>query len=482
MNAQHSSLHSLLKRQLKRHFGANFEIPKAWRSFFEDLNAAYHEADTDREMLERALELSSQELLQANTEMRRRNTQLQTAAEVSKSASTILDPEILMNHTVNLIKARFNFHYVGIFLVDDRQQYAVLRSGTGEAGREMLRAGHRLAIGGGSMIGWCVAHAEARIALDVGAEAIRFDNPLLPLTRSEMALPLISRQRVVGALTVQSMQEAAFSKEDIIVLMTMADQLAIAIENAQLYAQEHQRAAVLAQALEQQRELDRLKNEFIQNVSHELRTPLAIVRGYAELLYGGELGELQSEQLQSVEIIARRTRMLSKLMDDLTAILEVEAQGIKFEPVDLAAIAMSILADFKAAAQKAKVTLEADIAPNLPLIAGDPTHLHRVLDNLMSNALKFTPAGGRITLQLLQENSQLVLKVGDTGVGIPTDKLEHIFKRFYQVDGSMTRRYGGVGLGLALVKEIIESHGGGVAVASTVNEGSTFTISLPIPN
>ncbi len=170
------------------------------------------------------------------TVLERRNVQLQTAAEISRSASTILDPEELMNQAVNLIQEHFNFYYVGLFLVDETGEYAVLRAGTGEAGRQMLAAGHKLKVGGSSMVGWCTARGQARIALDVGEEAIRFDNPLLPQTRSEMALPLISHgQWCIGALTVQSTEEAAFSEEDIAVLQTMADQLTIAIENARLY-------------------------------------------------------------------------------------------------------------------------------------------------------------------------------------------------------------------------------------------------------
>jgi PAS domain S-box-containing protein len=165
----------------------------------------------------------------------KRARQLQTAAEVSRAASSILDPDELLRQAVDLIRERFGLYYTGIFLVDDAGQYAVLRAGTGEAGQEMLKRGHKLEVGGESMIGWCVANARARIALDVGQEAVRFENPLLPGTRSEMALPLISRGQVIGAVTVQSSRVAAFSAEDITVLQTMADQLANAIRNARLF-------------------------------------------------------------------------------------------------------------------------------------------------------------------------------------------------------------------------------------------------------
>jgi putative methionine-R-sulfoxide reductase with GAF domain len=152
--------------------------------------------------------------------------QLATAAEVSRAASSILDPARLLPEVVNLIRDRFNFYYVGLFLLDESGEYAVLHAGTGEAGRQMLEMGHKMEVGGTSMVGWCVANAKARIALDVGKEAVRFENPLLPETRSEMALPLISRGRVIGAMTIQSDKSAAFSNEDITVLQTMADQVA----------------------------------------------------------------------------------------------------------------------------------------------------------------------------------------------------------------------------------------------------------------
>jgi PAS domain S-box-containing protein len=170
-----------------------------------------------------------------------RSNQLQTAAEVSQAATGILDTEELTQQVVDLVQARFGLYYVGLFLVDRAGEWtdepgtwAVLRAGSGVAGQQMLSVGHRLEIGGESMIGWCVANQQARIALDVGEEAVRFDNPYLPETRSEMALPLIARGQAVGAMTVQSEEQAAFSDEDIAVLQTMADQVANAIENARL--------------------------------------------------------------------------------------------------------------------------------------------------------------------------------------------------------------------------------------------------------
>ncbi|MFL7795132.1 MAG: GAF domain-containing protein [Anaerolineae bacterium] len=167
--------------------------------------------------------------------LERRSARLQTAAEVSAAASSILDLDDLIQRVVELARERFGLYYAGLFLVDEGGKWAVLRAGTGEAGRKMLEQGHKLAVGGDSMVGACVADRKACVALDLDAAAVHQDNPLLPETRSELALPLIARDEVVGALTVQSVREAAFTREDIAVLQTMANQLANAIVNARLY-------------------------------------------------------------------------------------------------------------------------------------------------------------------------------------------------------------------------------------------------------
>ncbi|MEW5958180.1 MAG: GAF domain-containing protein, partial [Chloroflexota bacterium] len=164
-----------------------------------------------------------------------RAVQIDTAAEVARAASSLLGLQELLNAAVALIRDRFELYYVGVFLVNEAREWAILRAGTGEAGRVQLARGHRLKIGGESMIGWAIQNRRPRIALDIGRDAVHFQNPDLPDTRSEMAFPLIHRNEVIGALTIQSTEQAAFSRADIIILQTMADQLAIAIENANLF-------------------------------------------------------------------------------------------------------------------------------------------------------------------------------------------------------------------------------------------------------
>ena len=185
---------------------------------------------TDRKRVE-----AERERLLAN--MERRAVQLQTASEISDAVSTILELDELLPFVVERIQQRFGLYYVGLFLVDEPRQYAILRAATGEVGQRMLAGRYQLALDDHSMIGWCIQHQTPRIALDVGEDAVRFNNPHLPDTRSELALPLVSRGQVLGAMTVQSAQAAAFSEQDIIILQTMSNQVATAIANAQLLEQ-----------------------------------------------------------------------------------------------------------------------------------------------------------------------------------------------------------------------------------------------------
>jgi GAF domain-containing protein len=166
--------------------------------------------------------------------LERRAVQLQAAAEVARDATAARGLDDLLNRAVDLVRDRFGFYHAGIFLVDDRGDYAVLRAATGEAGRQMLERGHKLKVGEVGIVGYVTGSGQSHVALDIGADAVHFENPVLPDTRSEMALPLKVGERVIGALDVQSTRESAFDDDDVAVLQTMADQLAVAIQNARL--------------------------------------------------------------------------------------------------------------------------------------------------------------------------------------------------------------------------------------------------------
>ncbi len=188
--------------------------------------------------------------------MGQRARQLETGAKVSEVASRVLDEKQIINQAVELIKEGFGLYYVGLFLMDEDEAWAILRAGSGEAGRAQIEAGHKLAANADeSMIGWAIVNRRARIALDIGQDAVRFENPFLPDTRSEMALPLISQGQVLGALSIQSTAVAAFSQEDITSLQIMADQLANAILNARLYKNAAESSRKLNSLLEINRDI-----------------------------------------------------------------------------------------------------------------------------------------------------------------------------------------------------------------------------------
>jgi signal transduction histidine kinase len=296
----------------------------------------------------------------------------------------------------------------------------------------------------------------------------------------ELCIPLIVGPELVGLYNLgPKLSGRAYNHEEVRLLYLLGQQAAIAVENARLYQEVHRQAEELAAAVAQLRQLDRLKSEFIQNVSHELRSPMTIVRGYAEVLDSGQLGELSPDQQQAVDVIKRRVRMLSEMVEDIMLILEAEANPPQPQPVLLGDLTRSVVEDFQVEAGRAGLTLRADVVATPP-VNGSPTYLRRVLDNLVTNAIKFTPAGGAITVRVRRRDDRVVLEVSDTGIGISPDQQGHIFERFYQVDGSIHRRYRGTGLGLALVKEIAQLYGGSVAVESRVGEGATFSVTLPI--
>lgn len=185
--------------------------------------------------LERERESLEKRVSDRTQGLQHRIIQLRTVAEICRSTSGVNVTKTLLDTVANLVKDRFDLYYVGIFLVDRSHQYAVLKAATGNAGKRMLAAGHQLAINGNSMIGWSIANRKPRIALDAGLDAVRFNNPNLPLTRSELALPIIAYDHVLGSVSVQSFTPNAFDEDDIVLLESVADILAIALENERLY-------------------------------------------------------------------------------------------------------------------------------------------------------------------------------------------------------------------------------------------------------
>ncbi len=216
------------------------DLAAALNQMATSLSASYAELERWGHELESRVEERTRELAEASRRMERRAIQLQTSAEVARAIASVRDLNQLLSQVTHLISERFGWYHTGIFLLDEKGEYAVLQAANSEGGRQMLARGHKLKVGETGMVGYVTATGRPRIALDVGADAVYFDNPDLPHTRSEMALPLKIGDQIIGALDVQSTTAAAYDEEDLVLLGTLADQIAIAIENARLFEQTRQ--------------------------------------------------------------------------------------------------------------------------------------------------------------------------------------------------------------------------------------------------
>ncbi len=237
----------------------------------------------------------------------------------------------------------------------------------------------------------------------------------------------------------------------------------------------------LQRAYELLAETDRLKQEIIQNVSHELRTPLTILLGHLELLADGDLGPLSADQRHSLEKALAHARKLTHLVEQITVLQQLGDGVMSYQRVELSALARKVISRYEdaAAQQGCELVFIQEVEPDA-CVTGDPVLLEHVIAALLDNAIKFSPHGGRIEVRLWREGDRLYCTVKDRGIGIAEEMQSKVFRRFYQVNGTMTRRYGGMGIGLAIVREVITSVGGDVWLESRPGEGTTVGFWLPL--
>jgi signal transduction histidine kinase len=258
-------------------------------------------------------------------------------------------------------------------------------------------------------------------------------------------------------------------------------QQALQDSNLQLEQRVKDRTLDLQNALTKLSELSELKSNFISNISHELRTPLTHMKGYLNLLADGSLGSLESEQQTAIDVLQRSEMRLEQLIDDLIqfSLVSRGELSLNLKPISVRDLVATTTARAYKLAQARNVSLKANLSNNLPLVRADGEKISWVLLQLQDNAIKFTPQGGKVIVDAFFDGGLVTIGVTDTGIGIATDHIEEIFEPFHQLDSSDSRSYGGMGLGLALVKKIIDAHGAIIKVQSRIGEGSRFEFTLP---
>jgi PAS domain S-box-containing protein len=298
------------------------------------------------------------------------------------------------------------------------------------------------------------------------------DNGLRP--QSSLAVPMAVMGRIIGTIEVQSYELSAYTQEHVTAMIMAANLTAVAIENVRLLKRE-------SNAREAAEESNRLKDEFLATVSHELRTPLTAILGWSRLLEEGSLDDQVANQ--AIESIRRNAKAQTRIVDDILDVSRIITGNLLFDlhPVELAPVIEAAINAVRPTADAKGVRLEAqfDSAPHV--VSGDANRLQQVIWNLISNAVKFTEKGGCVSLGLRQVNSSVEIQVADTGQGISREFLPFVFDRFRQADSTSTRQHGGLGLGLAIARHLVEIHGGTIRAESPGNDsGATFTLNLPL--
>ncbi len=433
---------------------------------------------------------------QAEREIKIRARQQAAVASLGQRALTGINLTLLMDETVILLAQTLGVAYCKILQYLPADNTFLLRAGVGwQAG---LVGQTRVADGVDSQAGYTLLVNKPVIVTDFSTET-RFNRPPLLLDHgivSGMSVVIQARTKdqPFGILGVDTNQQRHFTEDDVYFLQAVANVLTQAIERRQAQkALEVEKTSLARRVEERTAELSitnaelvratRLKDEFLANMSHELRTPLNAVLGMSEVLKLKVYGPLTDDQLNSVNLIEESGRHLLELIGDILDLSKIEAGklALNIDAVEVEALCLTSLQFVRQMAQKKQIKVSSTVDQNADMLQADQRRLKQILVNLLTNAVKFTPQEGQVGLEVASDQTQNVVHftVWDTGIGIPADKMDQLFKPFVQIDSSLSRQYEGTGLGLALVSQLAQMHGGGISLESTEGQGSRFTVSLP---
>ncbi|RMF29764.1 MAG: GAF domain-containing protein [Chloroflexi bacterium] len=397
---------------------------------------------------------------------------LERMVRVSRMLSSTLDLEPLLQRIINIATDLVGTEAASILLEDERTGGLYFAAATGSEREELRRIQVPIE---GSIAGTIFRTGQPLIIQDVHRDPRHYrgvDQSTHFETRAILGVPMRFKGRCIGVLeAVNKLGNTPFTQDDIHILSTLASQAAVAIENARLVGALQEANARLA-------ELDRLKSDFISIASHELRTPLSLILGYATFLKEQSTGAFQ-EQLEMVLKGALQLQGLIEAMVNLRY-LEAGIARLELSDVILQELVEEVCAEWRPMAEAQGLHLRQRVPKKPVRVRADRAKIALVLSNLLNNAVKFTPPGGRIEVTIRPQTGMVALSVADTGIGIPRDELDRIFDRFYQVESHLTRHHGGMGLGLSIAKGLVELHQGRIWAESVEGRGSRFTFTLPV--
>lgn len=415
-----------------------------------------------------AVAIQNARLHQQNKELlrqaERRARLLKAANTVGKEVTSVLSLDELLPKMVNTIVATYSFYYAGAFLVDASGEWAILRAGYGAAGAAMLAEGHKLEVRGNSMIGDCIRSNQARIASKVNSERVHFKNPHLPNTRAEMALPLTFDGKVLGAVSVQSADERAFSQDDITTLQTMADHLAVAIQNAYTLEALKQAHAELVRTKVYEA-LTVATTEAIHWIGNKaLPITMTIDRLKQEIAEGQpDLDSLRED----LDLISESAGLIVAVKEQLIG----QAREQKPGPVLIADVLRAAALDRGIAPSR----IHLSVVPEAAYVIADTTQLARALGNLLLNAVEAGAANLDVRVFLGTVKGEAVIEIADDGEGMSPEVLQKIWSPFYT-----TRGVSHSGLGMPAALHVITQLQGQISVESQIGQGTTVHIALPL--
>jgi PAS domain S-box-containing protein len=412
---------------------------------------------------------------QAEEALQKHSERLKLLSETASDLLSTEHPLELMSDLFAKLSEQMDLHCYFNYLIDtaENRQILCLKSWSG-IDEEVLPTLESLEIG--EAVCGLVAQTRRQIIVNNVQHSTHPNTRILCSLNitAYAAQPLIARGNLLGVLSFGSRSRTHFTPEEVALLQATSDQMAVALERAELMSSLQQQTEQLIQA-------NRLKDEFLAVLSHELRTPLNPILGWSKLLRTQKYDEATTTR--ALETIERNAKLQTELINDLLDVSRI-LQGklnLNITQVDLTTTIAAAIETIQLAAEAKCIQLQVMLEPNVGKVSGDSSRLQQVVWNLLSNAVKFTPANGRVEIRLASLGSVVQLQVQDTGKGISPDFLPFVFDYFRQADSTKTRKFGGLGLGLAIVRHLVELHGGTVKAESPgEGQGATFTVALPL--